>query len=185
MPRNRHTTGNGCLKKGAHPAEHAIWKMMLQKCLNVSCSQYSKYGGRGITVCDRWRGDDGFSNFLADVGEQLHPGAGLRLCDPAGDFEPGNVTWEDTRKSRTLDYDGCSQSLNDWAQELDVRPATIRARLRGGWSVERALTTRVRYRFCAKRKWYPARPEKGWPDAPAVGGCADTPAVKSNEPPEE
>jgi len=188
MPRTRRTAGNGHhgrLKNGAHPAEHAIWKMMLQKCLNVSCSQYPKYGGRGVQVCERWRDADGFANFLADVGPQPHPGAGLRLRDPDGDFEPGNVEWDATRKGRTLDYDGRSQSLNDWAQELDVRPATIRARLGSGWSVERALTTRVPYRFCARRTWHPARPTKGWPDAPAGDGCADTPAADSNEPPDE
>jgi hypothetical protein len=134
---------------------------MIQRCLNPRCREFKYYGGRGISVCDRWRGTDGFSNFLADVGEQPHPGAGLRLRDPDGDFEPGNVTWDDTRKGRTLDYDGRSQSLNDWAEELDVRPATIRARLGSGWSVEEALTTRVPYRFCAKRKWHPARPTKG------------------------
>ena len=184
MSRTRRTAGNGLLKKGAHPAEHAIWKMMLQKCLNVSCSQYPKYGGRGVQVCDRWRDADGFAHFLEDVGPQPHPGAGLRLLDPGGDFEPGNVTWDDTRQSRILTCGGRSQSLNEWAQELDVRPATIRARLGGGWSVERALTTRVPYRFCARRKWHPARPTKGRPDAPASDG-GDTPAADSNEPPDE
>jgi hypothetical protein len=42
------------------------WRAMKDRCLNPDASHYSIYGGAGVTVCDRWRRDDGLSNFVAD-----------------------------------------------------------------------------------------------------------------------
>ncbi len=127
--------------------EYAIWKQMLQRCSNPHSPAYQEFGGRGVRVCDRWRGAEGFDNFLADLGPQPFPGAGLRLIDPDGQFEPGNVEWADTRARRTLTHDGRTMSVAAWARELGVSPSTLRARLHDGWSAEAVLTRRVR------RKW--------------------------------
>ena len=74
---NGHTSSCGCLQKERfreasithglrHSTEYSIWTKMKQRCLNPKDRAYSNYGGRGITVCDRWK--DSFENFYEDMG---------------------------------------------------------------------------------------------------------------------
>ena len=76
---------------------------MIQRCTNPNAPNWYLYGGRGITVCQRWR--DSYTDFLADVGPR--PGVDLSLdrIDNDGNYEPGNVRWatrsEQQRNKRT------------------------------------------------------------------------------------
>lgn len=84
---------------------------MIYRCTYERHPYYPDYGGRGITVCDRWRT---FANFLADMG--IRPeGLTLERVDVDGNYEPGNVTWADNYAQRwnrrdmadrlTMDYE--------------------------------------------------------------------------------
>lgn len=131
---------------------HELWDVFYQmnnRCSNPSHPYYYCYGGRGITVCSRWRITDkeGFSNFISDMGERPR-GLTLDRIDNEGGYCPENCRWatrkqqaNNTRTVRLITYDGKTLSLSDWAEELGVDVTTVLHRLDiMKLSVEDALT---------------------------------------------
>lgn len=83
---------------GAAPSPtYVSWSSMKNRCQNPKADNYPMYGGRGIKVCDRWLGTNGFENFLADLGERPL-GCTLGRLDPNGDYEPSNCAWQTTKQ---------------------------------------------------------------------------------------
>jgi len=69
------------------------WRAMLRRCTSPARSDFRYYGGRGITVCERWRI---FKNFLADMGERP-PGMTLDRRENNLGYEPDNCRWASSR----------------------------------------------------------------------------------------
>ncbi len=83
---------HGHALKGKLSSTFTSWCAMIQRCTDSDAERYPAYGGRGVTVCARWQGKDGFQNFLADLGERP-PGTTLGRFGDVGNYEPSNVKW--------------------------------------------------------------------------------------------
>ena len=87
---------------GRSSPTYSTWANMIQRCTNPNKTSYEHYGGRGITVCERWTK---FKNFLEDVGEKPD-GLSLDRIDNDGGYEPRNYHWA-TLKQQAYNHRHC------------------------------------------------------------------------------
>jgi hypothetical protein len=129
--------------------EHKAWCGMMARCYSSmpGDSNYEHYRGAGVVVAERWHV---FVNFLSDVGLKPSRAHSLdRFPNSAGNYEPGNVRWATAKeqannwatRNRVITFGGETLSLPAWAARIGITRESLRDRLEGGWSVERALTT--------------------------------------------
>lgn len=84
-------TKHGASKRGKLTTEYLSWCSMRNRCQNKSNKDYGRYGGRGITVCDRWM--ESFNNFFDDMGKKPSPKHSLDRINNHGNYEPSNCRW--------------------------------------------------------------------------------------------
>lgn len=140
---------HGHSRRGAHTSTFSSWASMRGRCRNPTDDAWKWYGGRGITICERW---DKFENFLADMGEKPKGKTIDRVNNDLG-YSKENCEWRthkeqcnNRRSNVILEFDGRSQNITQWAAELNIGMRTLWARIKNNWSVERALTAPLRER---------------------------------------
>lgn len=124
------------------------WENMLSRCRNPRMTDYGRYGGRGISVCERWLS---FSNFLADMGLRPSPRHSLdRYPNGDGNYEPGNCRWATPDEQLInrcntifLTIDGVTRPYIEWERESGLPKRLIYNRLIHGWSHEKAVKTPI------------------------------------------
>jgi hypothetical protein len=124
--------------------ERQILHSMRDRCFRKKNTSYHRYGGRGITVCDRWRGPKGFANFYADMGPRPSMDHQIDRIDNDGPYSPENCRWS-TRgqqarnrvQNRIIGLCGVSKCIVEWAEDWGVHPSTAARIL--GVSVEKKL----------------------------------------------
>ena len=127
----------------------SVWRSMRNRCYNQKQKCYKHYGGRGIKVCDRWLGKNGFENFVKDMGPK-EDGMTLERVNVNGDYEPFNCKWatqteqaSNKRNNRYLTANGETKTMAEWARTLGCNPAAILYRLNKGMLEEEAVTTPI------------------------------------------
>jgi hypothetical protein len=127
--------------------EYASWSGAKNRCRNKQDKQYHRYGGRGITMCDRWLDpENGYSNFLSDMGRRPTAKHSLDRIDVNGNYCPENCRWatvvEQNRNMRTnkkVTYQGKTQCISAWAEEYGIAASVLCYRIKAGWEIQRAL----------------------------------------------
>jgi len=134
---------HGHTARGESSPTYQAWAAMRHRCLRPSNPRFADYGGRGITVCERW---SSFAAFLSDMGERPN-GMQIDRIDNDGNYEPSNCRWatakeqtRNRRNNRLLTIDGATKCLAQWSELSGVGYAVIRARLTVlKWEPKRAV----------------------------------------------
>ena len=136
---------HGHAVNGRVTPEYRAWHAMIERCRNPNVKQFKDYGGRGISVCERWRE---FEKFYADMGDRPGDDYSLDRVNNSGNYEPGNCEWRqevpqarNRRSNRMVEFGGETRCLAEWCEILDKSYQTVLERLLAGWSPHLALTT--------------------------------------------
>lgn len=131
--------------RGPIDPTYLTWQRMKSRCLNPNAPDFSHYGGRGITVCDRWK--NSFGNFLSDMGPRTRDQQIDRI-DNNGNYELGNCRWvskkvnaSNRRTSLSVTVNGVTHSGTEWDEIMGLPANTVSARMKRGWSADKAVNT--------------------------------------------
>lgn len=126
---------HGLTKGHKFPDGYKVWSSMRDRCFNPNNPSYHNYGGRGITVCDRW--NNSFTDFISDMGERQNKTFTIDRINVNGNYEPNNCKWatrhEQGRNRRNniwITYNGETLVLSDWAKKINISPQHLRAKLK-------------------------------------------------------
>jgi hypothetical protein len=135
-------------RSGFRSLEYQTWVGMIARCTNEKHGSYSRYGGRGIIVCDRWM--NSFVSFLEDMGSRPTSDHTIDRVDRNGNYEPDNCRWA-TRKEQMRNMannvlvtaNGKTATVVEWAEELGVSANALYLRLKNGWDHHRVINEPV------------------------------------------
>ena len=154
------TKSCGCVRKETMSTHglsqsrfYAIWEGMIDRVTNPENDRYTRYGGRGITICKEWNDFSNFKNDMYDsycmhVKEFGENDTTIDRINTDGNYEFDNCRWATNKQQANnrstnvmIEWNGKTQSMKMWSEELNISYDTIRSRYKRGWSVERIMTT--------------------------------------------
>lgn len=153
--RQGYTRSCGCLRRettstrrrthgGRYSAEYRSLMHAIDRCENPNSKDFKDYGGRGITMCDRWR--NSFANFIQDMGPRPGLKFSIGRINNNGNYEPGNCRWEtqeqqsnNTQRSRFVNFRGQILTLAQVAKSVGIKRRTLQYRVDHGTSIEDAV----------------------------------------------
>ena len=162
--RSSSTKSCGCIQKkndynglvAANTGLYHLYRAMKNRCYNKKNDAYRYYGGRGITVCDRW--EESFADFYEDMGAGYEKGVtSLERKNNDMGYSKVNCKWatrteqaNNTSRNVVLECFGKKQNLKQWADEYGLTWFQLNYRIKSGWSIERALTTPIATKYRRK-----------------------------------
>jgi hypothetical protein len=135
---------------------------MKQRCLNPNDPSFQRYGGRGISVCFRWR--ESFEHFLADMGPRPSRQYSIDRIDVDGDYEPTNCRWvtkQDQQKNKRtnvfIEIDGEKKILAEWAVLFGINASIASRRMATGkfasWKAAFIAPLDQKKQMASKTRW--------------------------------
>ena len=134
---------------------YSIYRNIMTRCYNSNTTNYKRYGGRGITMCDEWK--DNFQTFYDwAMSTGYDPKAEYGACtierkNVNGDYEPSNCVWatskqqaNNTTTNHVLEWNGEKLTMSQWSDKTGIDACVISDRIGRGWDVEKTLTTPVK-----------------------------------------
>lgn len=127
---------------------YRVWRNMMERCNDPNAPAFKNYGGRGVTVCERWHNAE---DFAADMRPTYQPGLSIERRDNEAGYSPDNCYWatrtEQTRNRRTtLHYtlNGETKPLGEWVGGDRRLYQLVKRRIEKGWTLEEALKKKPR-----------------------------------------
>lgn len=116
---------------------YTVYVSMISRCYNKKHKSYYRYGGIGIEVCERWKGINGFSNFLEDMGERPREKYSLDRKDNDKEYSQDNCRWADVYQqennkstNRVISYKGTNYTVAQLSRLLNINYHTLSGRLK-------------------------------------------------------
>lgn len=137
--KKNHTKSCGCLKNApthglSGSPEYHVWEAMVARCTNPKCPEFPNYGGRGVTICERWRK---FESFYAEMGPRPTSKHSIDRINNEGDYEVANCHWttrdkqnRNKRNNHFLTLNGVTKCISDWAEQGNVSCGLLSYRIR-------------------------------------------------------
>lgn len=134
---SKRMTTHGATKGGKSSKEFTTWCSIKQRCLDENTKSYHNYGGRGISICERWV--NSFENFLFDMGKRPSSKHSIDRIDVNGNYEPSNCRWatskeqgRNRRNNRIVNINGSDKSLVEASEIIGIKQGTLISRLNRG-----------------------------------------------------
>lgn len=158
----KRTHSCGCIKvemlkaKATHgmsnTPEFKRWADMIARCSKSSRADFERYGGRGVTVCQRWL--DSFAAFYADMGPRPSPKHSIDRINNDQGYTPENCRWATATEQRVnqrrvtlIDHEGLSLTLKEWSRRLGLNYDTLKRRRRANWPLPQLFRQASRLRL--------------------------------------